>query len=49
MAKDPNYMADWEENDVTLSFRIEGGTLHVTWPETFGIGTQLKGTFRRVE
>jgi hypothetical protein len=49
MAKDPNYMADFEENDVTLTFRIDGETLHLTWPETFGVGAQLKGTFRKIE
>ncbi len=49
MAKDPNYMDDWRENDVTLSFRIVGDTLQLTWPEDFGVGTTLSGTFRKVE
>ncbi len=49
MAKDPNYMDDWESNDVTLSFRMDGDTLHLAWPEDFGVGARLSGTFRRVE
>ncbi len=48
MAKDPNYMGDWGSNQVTLTYRFEGEMLHVTWPADFGIGPQLKGTFRKV-
>ena len=52
MAKDPNYMGDWEgtcasdgacQNAVKLTIRLDGDVLHVQWPGG------LKGTFRRVE
>lgn len=42
-----NYMADWGENHITYTFRVEGDELHVTWPEDFLGG--FTGTFRRVE
>ncbi len=48
MAKDPNYMDDWESNHVTLTYRFEGEMLHVTWPADFGVGPRLAGTFRKV-
>jgi hypothetical protein len=46
----PNYMAAWGENHYTYTFRVEGDTLHVTWPGDFGPteGTPWVGTFRRV-
>ena len=47
MAKDPNYMDDWESNQVTLTYRFEGEMLHVTWPSDFS-STRLAGTFRKV-
>ncbi len=49
MAKDPNYMDDWESNQFTFTYRFEGEMLHVTWPASFGgFGTQREGTFRKV-
>ena len=45
---DPNYMANWGENQVTYTFRIEGETLYLTWPEGFGGREALIGTFRKV-
>ncbi len=43
VAKNPNYMGGWPENETTVAFRIEGDTLHWTWSdgEVF--------TLRRVE
>ncbi len=43
LAKNPNYMGGWPENESTVAFRIEGDTLHWTWSdgEVF--------TLRRVE
>lgn len=52
MAKDPNYMGDWEgtcasdgacKNAVELTIRVDGDVLQVQW------SSGLKGTFRRVE
>ncbi len=43
VAKDPNYMGGWPENQVTYTFRMEGETLHLTMPD----GT--KATFRQVD
>ena len=48
VAKDPNYMGDWPENAGTYTFRMEGETLHLTWPSDWGPGAR-KGTFRKVE
>jgi hypothetical protein len=31
VAKNPNYMGGWPENETTVAFRIEGDTLHWTW------------------
>jgi len=46
----PNYMARWGENHLTYTFRIEGDTLHLTWPEGFMEpgDPPFSGTFRRV-
>ena len=47
----PNYMADWGDNHVTYTFRVEGDTLHFTWPEGFmddGESPSFTGTFRKV-
>lgn len=50
MTLNPNYMADWGENHVTYTFRVEGETLYLTWPEGFmGDGSpRFIGTFRKV-
>ena len=47
MAKDPNYMDDWESNQFTFTYRFEGEMLQVTWPSDFS-STQFAGTFRKV-
>jgi hypothetical protein len=50
VAKNPNYMGDWPENETTVTVRIEGDTLTWTWPsldDTALPGGQM--TFRRVE
>jgi hypothetical protein len=46
----PNYMADWGENHVTYTYRIEGDTLHFTWPDGFMEpgSAGFTGMFRRV-
>ena len=46
----PNYMADWGENHVTYTFRVEGDMLHLTWPEGFmeDGSPSFSGTFRKV-
>lgn len=46
----PNYMANWGENHLTYTFRIEGDILHLTWPEGFMEpgDPPFTGTFRRV-
>lgn len=46
----PNYMARWGENQLTYTFRVEGDTLHLTWPEGFMEpgDPPFSGTFRRV-
>ena len=46
----PNYMANWGENHVTYTFRVEGDTLYLTWPEGFleEGSTSFSGTFRKV-
>ena len=43
VAKNPNYMGAWPENENTFRFRIEGDTLRGTWP----IGSGF--TLHRVE
>ena len=48
VALTPPYMAAWGENHETFMFRVEGDTLHVTWPADFGIASGSVGTFRRV-
>ncbi len=51
VALNPNYMADWGENHVTYTFRIEGEILHFTWPVGFmdgGDSPGFTGTFRKV-
>ena len=50
VALNPNYMADWGENHLTYTFRIEGDILHITWPESFMAegDPPFTGTFRRV-
>lgn len=45
MAKDPNYMAAFEENATTVSFTLEGETLTLTWMDGFAEGETA--TFRR--
>ena len=44
----PPYMASWGENHETFTFRIEGETLHFTWPDDFGSASGTVGTFRKV-
>ena len=46
----PNYMADWGDNHVTYTFRVQGDMLHLSWPEDFlgPDGTALTGTFRKI-
>lgn len=46
----PNYMADWGDNHVTYTFRVEGDMLHFTWPEGFmeDGSPGFTGTFRKV-
>ena len=46
----PNYMADWGENQITYTFRIEGDTLYFTWPDDFMEpgSSGFTGTFRKV-
>jgi ketosteroid isomerase-like protein len=46
VAKDPNYMGDWPENEVTFEFMIDGDTLTLT-NQGFGAGTVT--TLRQVE
>ncbi len=50
VALNPNYMANWGENHLVYTFRIEDGILHLTWPEGFaGEGNPpFTGTFRKV-
>ncbi len=51
VALNPNYMANWGDNHLTYTFRIEGDILHLTWPEGFllGSGTEsFTGSFRKV-
>jgi hypothetical protein len=50
VAKNPNYMGGWPENETTVTVRIEGDTLTWTWPSPDDPplpGGQM--TFRRVE
>jgi hypothetical protein len=57
MAKDPNYMAAWDDScvhgpcksDVTLTFTVTGDELRLAWPSNAGVGTGLVGTFHRIE
>jgi len=51
VALNPNYMARWGENHMTYTLRIDGNTLHLTWPEGFMEpgSPPFTGTFRRVE
>ena len=46
VAKNPNYMGGWPENEFTFRFRIEGDTLRLTRPNDNGGGGF---TLRRVE
>ena len=46
VAKDPNYMGGWPENEVTYDISMDGGTLTLT-NQGFGAGTVT--TFRQVE
>ena len=50
VAMNPNYQAGWGDNHVTYTFRVEGDTLHVSWPDGFmGPGAAgFTGTFRKV-
>ena len=43
MAKDPNYMAGWPENDRTITIKVDGDRLTWTWED----GRTM--TFRRPE
>ena len=45
MAKDPNYMASWEDNSATADWTVEGGTLTLEF--TSGFLTGSTATFRR--
>ncbi|MCJ7754904.1 MAG: lipocalin-like domain-containing protein [Thermoanaerobaculales bacterium] len=57
VAKDPNYMAGWEDgcvngpckNEVAMTFKITGDDLQLTWPGQKDGVPQLVGTFHRVE
>ena len=46
----PNYMADWGENQQTYTFRVEGDILHLSWPDNFmeDGNPGFSGTFRKV-
>lgn len=46
VAKDPNYMGDWPENEVTFEFSVDGDTLTLT-NQVFAAGTVT--TLRQVE
>ena len=50
VAMNPNYQASWGDNHVTYTFRVEGDTLHMSWPDEFmGPGIPgFTGTFRKV-
>jgi hypothetical protein len=45
VAKDPNYMGDWPDNGVTVTFQVDGDTLHWTWSNA----SVLTLTFTRIE
>jgi hypothetical protein len=45
VAKDPNYMADWEENGQTADIETDGRTLTLSF--TSGVWDGMKATFRR--
>jgi hypothetical protein len=49
VAKDPNYMGDWNAQDpgnpVVLTYGISDGTLTLTWEE--GLSPGMKATLRR--
>ena len=49
VALNPNYMAEWGENHLVYTFRIEDGILHLTWPEGFMAegNPPFTGTFRK--
>ncbi len=43
-------MADWGQNHVTYTFRVEGDMLYLTWPDDFmapGV-PGFTGVFRKV-
>lgn len=46
----PNYMADWGDNHLTYTFKVEGDILHLTWPAGFMSpeNPPFSGTFRKV-
>lgn len=45
MAKDPNYMAEWQENGVTTTWQMVGENLKLTWVDGFTPGMSV--TLRR--
>ena len=46
VAKDPNYMGGWPENEVSYEFSVDGDTLTIT---NLVLGAGTTGTFRQVE
>jgi hypothetical protein len=50
VALNPNYMANWGENHLTYTFKVEGDLLHLTWPAGFAGADNppFTGTFRKV-
>jgi hypothetical protein len=50
VALNPNYMANWGDNHLTYTFRVEGEILHLTWPAGFARpdNPPFTGTFRKV-
>jgi hypothetical protein len=50
VALNPNYMADWGENHLVYTFRIEDGLLYLTWPSGFITeeNPPFTGVFRKV-
>lgn len=47
VAKFPNYMAEWPDNTITITFRFEEDRLHLTW--SFPPDERFSMTLRRVE
>jgi hypothetical protein len=38
VALNPNYMAEWPDNDVTVTYKVEDGALSLTWTSGFSSG-----------